>query len=1105
MYPTMLSRKRLIPIIIIVLWCSTHNNAETQHDHFYSRLSTWGEYPTARRVDSLKNYIQFYPDYLPAYLKLEEELFETEQSEKLFRYCRRFAEKSPTYANAQWMLARYFNFRNQPDKALGHFEKAVKDQTTPYEILFAYRELAFQNQNFEQAKNILDKFEWSEKQRTVLRAHDCMLKSEYADAIALFQSVLPFMDCFLGMQYFRCHYRDNDPDAALQIAQQAQRRARTEGNLYYEAYFFLAALKCRYWLDDQLDVSSDIQMCRDMLRRSNNIRGEMQLAQFEAYAAHRQQSYDDAIHLNQKALLRYLVFFEWRLAARCYQDIAEAYYLTSRYSPALETLEASTQFAKRIKNHGLSAWAWRLYGIIYRDLALYNLSLKYFEKAKQAALKTGDVNLIENIDIPMQELRARQVSSSRAVDVYTNWLADIKTGDHQTDIFFPTYSLAETLENLGEYERASFLYQKALEAATQRDHRVNQAWARAGLHGIKLKLDKSRSALDELHNVLRAATALENSDLLYSIHLRLGNFHKENDEFDHAIHNYLAVIDESEKERQELRANELAIGFFSDRQEAYQRLSECYYYKFMRDNNPQNLGDIFKCEELMHARALKDEINNINRKTGLNKNQLLNYDKLLSEFQRLQRQLRDLQSRLSQTELDSLLSELQLYKHDIVSENIRLGNLDSTRSTDVSPSRLIDVQNALVDQTAILYHITDQLSFALIIQSDSSTVVPLPIQAAELDSLVNILMNPLHHIDEHAVMTIPFHADIAHNLYTNIFKPIELDCALDSQIFVVPTGSLANLPLDMLLDATPDQRTYSVQDRPDYAKFFLSHKYEFYYGPSTHILFRQPVTCSPGMLIVADPFKGDAQKTDKSFTLRLRTGWRFDPLPYAHVEAASIKKLAPKTKMLKHDKATEAKVKKLAPKYAMLHIASHAFVDTTFDIFSGLALADDKESDGLLMGFEIADAEFPCHLVTLSACETGRGSLINGEGALGLPRQFLLAGSCSVIMSKWKVDDAFTADFMPTFYRHFLKEGLSKVSALTQTKRDILSNINAEATYHYQHPFFWAAFNLYGDAGTENEAFAVNHFKGRSFLLLLTGIGVAAAGLFLLTLRKKNV
>jgi CHAT domain-containing protein len=97
-------------------------------------------------------------------------------------------------------------------------------------------------------------------------------------------------------------------------------------------------------------------------------------------------------------------------------------------------------------------------------------------------------------------------------------------------------------------------------------------------------------------------------------------------------------------------------------------------------------------------------------------------------------------------------------------------------------------------------------------------------------------------------------------------------------------------------------------------------------------------------------------------------------------------------------------------------------------------------------------------LVTLSACRTGLGKLVSGEGVLGLTRAFLYAGTRSVLASLWNVNDTATAELMTAFYRN-LKRDLSKDEALRQAKLELLHGKQPA----WRHPYFWASFVLIGE------------------------------------------
>jgi CHAT domain-containing protein len=140
----------------------------------------------------------------------------------------------------------------------------------------------------------------------------------------------------------------------------------------------------------------------------------------------------------------------------------------------------------------------------------------------------------------------------------------------------------------------------------------------------------------------------------------------------------------------------------------------------------------------------------------------------------------------------------------------------------------------------------------------------------------------------------------------------------------------------------------------------------------------------------------------------------------------------------------------------LLHIATHALVDSQRPRLSALALTPERRGEATPSAFGLLDIlglKLSSGLVVLSACETSRGRLLPGEGVLGPAQAFLQAGAAAVVASYWRVDDGATSAFMQVFYRYLLAERLPAATALRKAQ------IEAAERFPLHD---WAAFSLYG-------------------------------------------
>jgi CHAT domain-containing protein len=226
--------------------------------------------------------------------------------------------------------------------------------------------------------------------------------------------------------------------------------------------------------------------------------------------------------------------------------------------------------------------------------------------------------------------------------------------------------------------------------------------------------------------------------------------------------------------------------------------------------------------------------------------------------------------------------------------------------------------------------------------------------------------------------------------------------------------------------------------------------------------------------------------------------FRVGPLPGTALEAAAIAPLLPDAQVLTETDATENALKAVQSPQ-ILHIATHGFFlgdsasasdshaergigvvaaapqvgqttpasrSITVEnplLRSGLALAgfnprSSGDEDGVLTALEAASLNLVgTQLVVLSACDTGRGDIANGEGVYGLRRAFTLAGAEAQVLSLWQVDDYGTQSLMTQYYQALLQDQ-GRAAALRQVQLQML-----QSGGRYADPYYWAAFILTGD------------------------------------------
>lgn len=175
-------------------------------------------------------------------------------------------------------------------------------------------------------------------------------------------------------------------------------------------------------------------------------------------------------------------------------------------------------------------------------------------------------------------------------------------------------------------------------------------------------------------------------------------------------------------------------------------------------------------------------------------------------------------------------------------------------------------------------------------------------------------------------------------------------------------------------------------------------------------------------------------------------------LPFAKEESEKICDIT-NGSLFSDNQATKSNFINSFTNYSIYHLAMHSYLYTDDFEKSCLLFADNEP----LYFYELYKHFLPADLVVLSACDTGNGTLIKGEGIMSLSRAFAYSGVKSAVVSLWQVPDKETSDLMILFYEN-LEKGLEKDKALQLAKLEFLKQNPLKS-----HPYYWSGFVLNGN------------------------------------------
>ena len=724
-------------------------------------------------------------------------------------------------------------------------------------------------------------------------------------------------------------------------------------------------------------------------------------------------------------------------------------------------------------------------GTVYREEQDYPKALKYYEQA----LKLWD---------EQKDVFKKFVTLTGVVRVYESLKDYPKALDTANQILLlsqkqkNSFTEASAYAFLGRVYLASGNYQKALDASTKAASVSQKLGIRLFEASVLGNIGKAYNSLkqpEKAISIYNQQLALQQklgdrtgvADTLYDIAVT----ERDRNNFKAAQKQIESVIAIVEDIRTKVTSQDLRSSYFASIQKYYQFYIDLLMrlHKQYPDKGYNALA--LQVSERARARSLVELLNEANAdiRQGVDPKLLeleRNLQQKLDATEKRQIELSskpntEAQSQALQKEISTLLEQYRQLKAQIRSSSPRYAALTQPKSLTLAQQ-----QQLLDNDTLVLeYSLGEERSYLWAVSKTNITSYELP-KRSEIEVTAKQFYHSLKKPRRISVVSnpgSPTDVEIASKLSQMLLQRVAKELG-NKRLVIVSDGALQYLPFGAL--PNPKNQIGKTQSTP----LLVEHEIVYLPSVSTLAVLRKEVNnrqpAPKAIAIFADPvFTSDdprlklpqQEAVDKSNVNNLdlaraarNANVSFNRLPFTRTEADRILTLVPDT--LRKEAFDFAASRAIATsselgQYRIVHFATHGILNSTQPELSGvvLSLFDNKgmPQNGFLRLHDIFNLNLPAELIVLSACETGLGKEIKGEGLVGLTRGFMYAGSPRVVVSLWSVDDEGTSELMTKFYQKMLQDKLKPAAALRSAQIEMLKNDKFAA------PYYWAAFTLQGE------------------------------------------
>ncbi len=767
----------------------------------------------------------------------------------------------------------------------------------------------------------------------------------------------------------------------------------------------------------------------------------------------------------------------------CLDNIGLYHWKIEDYSKALGYCERALAIAREIKNSQSENESLNNIGLIYKDIGNYDKALAYVNNAlfiDQRAFGKDyisiDLNNIGTIYRKKGLAGGSEEDFRRALEYFRKSIQLINEADNKKTAIQIYNNIGTVHADLEDYSEALKYFRLGLGLAEKTKDKEGISLLSNNMGNVHYKLGEYEESTKYFQKAIDLALEINAGKILWEAFLDMANSHEKQGKFDDALDYFKRSISVIEKARSTLDSEELKASYLGAgrRLEAYQNLIGLLVRLHRADPAKAHDAEAFNYLEKAKARAFLDslEVAQVEISQGIDA-------RLLNEEKQINNDIAGLYKKLltpdlaagQKNEIDDKIKkcedDYEKLKREIRSTSPAYAGLKYPDTVTLD-----EVRKNLADDgtTFVSYAVGKDGSYGFAVSRAGLKIFPLPARK-DLQAKVAAFLKAVSDKD-----AVDFH--LGRELYAELVRP-GLDPRTKRLVFV-PDDILHFLPFETLV-------------RNEGADRWLIQDFSVAYAPSLsslrEIIGRGRATGKKpkkDLLAFGNPDYGSVNG-DVFQDFYSSSAFHFFPLKYSAAEIARIASLFEKGRedVFLGAPASEQTLLKLdLSDYRIIHFAAHGLVDDHRPARSSIVLSLDPKSaqDGFVQVREIYNLKMRADLVGLSACQTGMGQFIRGEGIEGLNRAFFYAGASSVLMTLWSVNDQAASELMERFYGR-LRASQSITDALRGAKLDLIGSPALS------HPYYWAGYVAAGDAA---KVIFPRHSKTP---LILGGIALCLAAL----------